>query len=120
MAEPSKAPGVGDCVNLVMNTLARMRGDHAIIRSGHIPIMTRDACRYPLARRAVARESVVEIVRYLLPVEWQRAVDEIGETRYRLPRELLAHDDFIVNVIDSDTEVCVDIERRDLYALPGP
>jgi hypothetical protein len=111
MAHVSAAT-TADCIALVLNALATAHGDHAVIRSGEIPVLVLHDHRYPLTRTPVPHEAVVEIAEYLLPIEEQRALEEIGETRYRMPHQM-GSADFIVDVIDRDGEFSVDIERRE-------
>ena len=99
-----------------MDALTKSGGDHAIIRSGRIPEMTIRGRTVALAAAPVSRATAVELAEYLLPIEWQRALDEIGETRYLLPHRLGAEDDFAVDVTDADGDLCIDIERRQHHA----
>ena len=101
------------CVNLVLKALRSVGGDHAIIRSGRVPLITRHADRYRMSDSTVPREAVSEMAEYLLPAAEKRALNEIGETRYHLPhRPEMGFDDFIVDVTVGGGDICVDIERH--------
>lgn len=101
------------CARLVMKALVATGGDHAIIRSGRVPVMVRDDHRYRMSGTALPRVAVAEIAQYLLPKDELRALIEIGETRYHLPHTRgHGSDDFIVDVVDRGGEICIDIEHH--------
>jgi hypothetical protein len=96
-----------------MKMLADTGGEHAIIRSDRVPVMTRDDHRYRISGSAIGRNVVARIARYLLPYAELNALAEIGETRFHLPHaRAMGHEDFIVDVVDRGGELCVDIERH--------
>ena len=98
-----------------MKMLTDTGGEHAIIRSGRVPVMTRADEQYRISGNAVPRATVARIARYLLPHAELQALSEIGETRYHLPHRLApAHEDFIVDVSDHRGELCVDIQHHKL------
>ena len=68
-----------------MNAMVAVGGDHAIIRSGRVPVMTRNHRAFTMSRRPLPRSAVAQIALYLLPKAEISALDEIGETRYHLP-----------------------------------
>jgi hypothetical protein len=114
---------VEKCVALVLNALAATGNEHAIIRSGRVPLLTRGNRPYRMSDSRLPRAAVAEIAEYLLPKDELRALIEIGETRCHLPhRTDMADDDFVVDVTDRDGELCVDIEhhkRSDVDEIPA-
>jgi hypothetical protein len=101
------------CLDLVMKAMISTGGDHAIIRSGQVPVLTRASRRFRMASTPIPRTAVSEIAQCLLPKDEMRALSEIGETRYHVPHKAaLGHDDFIVDVTDTEGELCVDIAHH--------
>jgi hypothetical protein len=104
-----------NCVRLVIEMLTDSGGDHAIIRSDRVPVMTRDRRRYRISDTALPRTTVARIAQSLLPPAELTALAEIGETRFHLSyTRAMGGEDFIVNVIDRAGDLCVDIEHHKL------
>ena len=99
-------------MDLVLKALVASRADHAIIRSGRVPLIVRGTYPYRISDSTVPRATVAKIAEYLLPDAELRALDEIGETRYHLPHERGSCEDFVVDVVDQGGDLCVDIEHH--------
>jgi hypothetical protein len=110
---PAPSAFGADCLSLVMEALVATGGDHAIIRSGQVPVLTRASRRFRMASTPVPPAAVTEIARCLLPKDEMRALNEIGETRYHVPyKSALKGDDFVVDVTDTEQGLCIDIEHH--------
>jgi hypothetical protein len=74
------------CVDLMLQALMANEGESVILRAGEVPIMVCKDRTCDLSERPLPRETVERIAAYLLPADHRATLEDVGETRCRLPR----------------------------------
>jgi len=83
IAEPANP--VERAVADILSALERTQGDRVVLESNQIPVLQVGSRRCALTPDRLSARTVEHIARYLFPVKYLEALDEIGGTCYRWP-----------------------------------
>ena len=109
---PSVGAITAQCVDLMLQALVANDGESVILRAGKIPIMVCKDRTRDLADRPLPRETVERIASYMLPADHRATLEEVGETRCRLPRQSASPaEDFTVVATQPGPEFWMQILR---------
>jgi len=98
----------------LLQAIIRLEGEAVVMHVGDRPYVVTPGGQVDLATRGLTFDAVTGIVNQLLPIESQRALDEIGATQYELPAmpEFPGESFTIVAAYGGDNDVWAEIRRR--------
>src|ERR1700681_3798789 len=97
----------------LLQAIVRVDGDALVMHAGDKPYVVSPSGQVELASRGLTLEAVNEIVKQLLPPEFQQALDELGAVQDGLqPLAEFPHEQFTVVAARGGDDIWAEIRRR--------
>jgi len=99
-------------VPALLHAIVHVDGQALVIHPGDRPFVVTPTGKVNLARRSLTLEAVNGIVNELLPVEFQKALNEVGAVQYELPPSDASAERFTVVAARGAEDVWLEVRRR--------